>query len=74
LPWIGTGRFIFSHNYSDEEFETVIKRMVAAGIAMQHAGWWWQAPALTNKSIKRDVLRELVKTKLSAKSKLANLS
>jgi len=73
LPWIGTGRFIFSHNYSDEEFETVIKRMVAAGIAMQHAGWWWQAPALTNKSIKRDVLRELVKTKLSAKSKLANL-
>lgn len=64
LPWIGTGRFIFSHDYSDEEFETVIQRMVAAGEQMLKDGWWWTVPELSNKSIKRTVLKELIKAKL----------
>jgi glutamate-1-semialdehyde 2,1-aminomutase len=65
LPWIGTGRFIFSHDYSDEEFQTVIKRMVAAGKQMLDDGWWWSVPELSNKAIKRTVLKELVKAKLN---------
>lgn len=64
LPWIGTGRFIFSHNYSDEEFETVMLRMTRAAQAMLSDGWWWQDANLSNKSIKRKVLKELLHTKL----------
>ncbi len=64
LPWIGTGRFIFSHNYSDEEFENVIRRMVCAGTAMLNDGWWWESSELSNKAIKRTVLKELIYTKL----------
>jgi glutamate-1-semialdehyde 2,1-aminomutase len=60
LSWIGTARLIFSLNYSDADFEAVAERVLAAAEAMQHDGWWWQNPALTNKAIRRRVLRELL--------------
>jgi glutamate-1-semialdehyde 2,1-aminomutase len=58
LSWIGTGRFIFSHDYSDEDFAAVADRVVAAGRRMKADGWWWADAALTNPSIRRRVLRE----------------
>jgi glutamate-1-semialdehyde 2,1-aminomutase len=64
LAWIGTGRFIFSHNYTDSDFEAVMERIVAAGQAMQADGWWWHDGQLTNKEIKRRVSRELLETAL----------
>ncbi len=60
LSWIGTARLIFSLNYSDADFAAVADRIVAAAEAMQRDGWWWQNPALTNKAIRRRVLRELL--------------
>jgi len=59
LPWIGTGRFIFSLDYSDADFAAVCDRFMAAARAMQADGWWWQDAGLTEKSIKRRVLAEL---------------
>ena len=35
LSWVGTGRFIFSLNYTDAEFAAVADRFVAAARAMQ---------------------------------------
>jgi glutamate-1-semialdehyde 2,1-aminomutase len=58
LSWIGTGRLIFSHNYSDADVATVCDRFVDAARTMRHDGWWWREPALTNRSIRRQVLRE----------------
>lgn len=58
LSWVGTGRLIFSLNYSDADFEAVVQRFVAAGHQMQQDGWWWQSPALTNKLIRRRILKE----------------
>src|SRR5215470_5169042 len=60
LSWIGTGRLIFSLNYTDADFAAVVDRVVAAAEAMQRDGFWWHDPAATNKSIKRRVLRELL--------------
>lgn len=60
LSWIGTARLIFSLNYSDAEFAAVADRMVAAAEAMRRDGWWWQSTELTNKAIRRRVLRELL--------------
>jgi glutamate-1-semialdehyde 2,1-aminomutase len=60
LSWIGTARLIFSLNYSDADFAAVADRVVAAAEAMHRDGWWWQNPALTNKAIRRRVLRELL--------------
>jgi glutamate-1-semialdehyde 2,1-aminomutase len=60
LSWVGTGRFIFSLNYTDEDFAAVADRFVAAARAMHRDGWWWSDAALTNKSIKRRILREMI--------------
>jgi glutamate-1-semialdehyde 2,1-aminomutase len=60
LSWIGTGRLIFSLNYTDADFDAVADRFVAAAKAMQQDGWWWADATTTNKSIKRRILREII--------------
>jgi glutamate-1-semialdehyde 2,1-aminomutase len=60
LSWVGTGRLIFSLNYSDADFQAVSDRFVAAARAMQADGWWWHDAALTNRSIKRGIVREML--------------
>jgi glutamate-1-semialdehyde 2,1-aminomutase len=64
LSWVGTGRFIFSLNYTDADFEEVMRRFIVAAKAMQEDGWWLANLALTNKSIKRSVLREMIAARL----------
>jgi glutamate-1-semialdehyde 2,1-aminomutase len=60
LSWIGTGRLIFSLDYSDSDFEAVAERFVAAARAMERDGWWWCNPSATNRSIKRGILKEII--------------
>ena len=60
LSWVGTGRLIFSLNYTDADFAAVADRFVAAARAMQDDGWWWCDAATTNKSIKRRILKEMI--------------
>lgn len=67
LSWIGTGRFIFGHHFSDEDVREVADRFVAAAEAMKRDGWWWQADYLTNKWIKRRVMRETVRAAIAGK-------
>ena len=60
LSWLGSGRIIFSLNYTEQDFDAVAERFVRAAQAMQADGWWWSSPELTNKTIKRRLLRELL--------------
>src|SRR4029077_18368762 len=64
LSWIGTGRLIFSLNYTEADFAAVADRFVAAAKAMAKDGWWWHRPALTNGSIKRGIVREMIAHRL----------
>jgi glutamate-1-semialdehyde 2,1-aminomutase len=61
LSWIGTGRLIFSLNYTQAEFDEVCRRFVAAALVMRADGWWWHEAAITNKSIRRSVLKEMLR-------------
>jgi glutamate-1-semialdehyde 2,1-aminomutase len=65
LSWIGTGRLIFSLNYTEADYQAVADRFVAAAEAMQHGGWWWEDPHTSNGTIKRRILREMIAHRLS---------
>jgi glutamate-1-semialdehyde 2,1-aminomutase len=64
LSWIGTGRLIFSLDYTEADFDAVADRFVAAAKAMQRDAWWWSNPELTNKSIKQAILKETIARRL----------
>jgi len=60
LSWVGTGRLIFSLNYTDADFAEVAQRFVAAANRMKQDGWWWHTPELTNKAIRRKIMKEMI--------------
>jgi glutamate-1-semialdehyde 2,1-aminomutase len=60
LSWVGTGRLIFSLNYTDTDFTDVATRFVGAAAKMKQDGWWWRDASLTNKSIRRQILKEMM--------------
>jgi glutamate-1-semialdehyde 2,1-aminomutase len=64
LSWVGTGRFIFPHNLPDEDYEQIKVRIVNAARRMQKDGWWWLAPGMDNKTIKRLFMKELISKRL----------
>ncbi|MPZ41143.1 MAG: aminotransferase class III-fold pyridoxal phosphate-dependent enzyme [Rhizobiales bacterium] len=66
LSWVGTGRLIFSLNYTQADFDAVADRFAAAAKAMRQDGWWWTDPAATNKSIRRSLLREILAHRFSS--------
>jgi glutamate-1-semialdehyde 2,1-aminomutase len=60
LSWVGTGRLIFSLNYTDADFAEVADRFTAAAEKMKRDGWWWHDASLTNKTIRRQILKEML--------------
>jgi glutamate-1-semialdehyde 2,1-aminomutase len=63
ISWVGTGRFIMSLNYTDDDFQQVCQCFIRAAEKMKADGWWWQSPELTNKAIKRSLLKEMLVTR-----------
>jgi glutamate-1-semialdehyde 2,1-aminomutase len=64
LSWVGTGRIIFSLNYGDDDLEQVTRRFVSAALKMHADGWWWHDEGLTDQSIRRTILREMIAQRL----------
>jgi len=64
LSWVGTGRFLFSLDCSEADYQAVEQRFLAAARAMERDGWWWNDQALTNKTIKRQIFREMLARRL----------
>ncbi len=60
LSWVGTGRLIFSLNYTDDDFAVVASRFLAAARTMEQDGWWWTGETSSNRSIRRRILREML--------------
>jgi glutamate-1-semialdehyde 2,1-aminomutase len=60
LSWVGTGRLIFSLNYTDSDCDAVFERIVAAARQMVSDGWWWSGNTESNRDIRRSVFREML--------------
>ena len=58
LSWIGTGRLIFSLNYTAADFEEVARRFLAAARSMERDGWW--AAGAEQRPIRRQMLMEML--------------
>jgi len=65
LSWVGSGRMIFSLNFDDEAFQLFCKKFVQAAKHMQEDGWWWTPENQTNRNIRKQVFREMLRSRLS---------
>jgi glutamate-1-semialdehyde 2,1-aminomutase len=74
LSWVGTGRLIFSLNYTEADFAQAADRILSAAREMQQEGWWWTETQLTNKSIRRRVLREMIQARWASTSPMGSIS
>ena len=70
LSWVGSGRIIMTHNFSEDDYAEVIQRFVVAAKKMQRDGWWWQSELLSNKTIKQQIFKEMIMTRIPALGKL----
>ncbi len=60
MSWVGTGRLVFSLNFSDADLESGTERFLAAAEAMRRDGWWEPGSLGTDRAIKRRILREML--------------
>ncbi|MEW5057252.1 MAG: aminotransferase class III-fold pyridoxal phosphate-dependent enzyme [Cycloclasticus sp.] len=72
LSWVGSGRIIMSHNFSDDDFEQVSKRFIDAAKEMKADAWWWRNDQLSDKSIKQQILRGMLSARFPALCKPLN--
>jgi glutamate-1-semialdehyde 2,1-aminomutase len=63
LSWVGSGRLVFSLNYSEADFAAVSERLRTAAQQMLDDGWW-HVGAQDNRGIRRGVLREILAHRL----------
>lgn len=61
LSWVGTGRMIFSLNFTEKDFEEFCQRFIRAAHHMAKDAWWWTPEGQTNKLIRRRVLLEMLR-------------
>jgi len=74
LSWVGTGRLIFSLNYTDADFAEVADRILSAAREMHRDGWWWSEPKLTNRAIRRRVFKEMIQARWASTSPMGSIS
>jgi glutamate-1-semialdehyde 2,1-aminomutase len=63
MSWVGTGRFIFTHDLSDADYSAICDRFVRAAERMRADGWLW-ASTEDNRAIKRSVMMELLSARV----------
>jgi glutamate-1-semialdehyde 2,1-aminomutase len=61
MSWVGTGRVIFSLDFTAEEYAQVVSRILLAARRMRDGGWWWEPPvAEPRRQLRKQLARELL--------------
>lgn len=66
LSWVGTGRLVFSLDFSDADVVTVMERFVTAARKMEQDGWWWAPAGASRRQIGLQILRDMVLSRSGA--------
>jgi len=62
LSWVGTGRCLFSLDWTEENYKLLLQRMLKACEEMK-AGGWWEAPKVdVKKAVGKEFVVEIVKS------------
>jgi glutamate-1-semialdehyde 2,1-aminomutase len=69
MGWIGTGRFILSHDLTDADCDAIGDRLVAAADAMRTDGWFWRDPAVPDAEFVRLTTRRVLRQTLRARAR-----
>ena len=64
LSWVGTGRLIFSLDIDEATFAEIVRRFVAAAVAMKGDGWWDAPAGLTDKTLRRRLMKRAMQVRL----------
>jgi glutamate-1-semialdehyde 2,1-aminomutase len=72
LSWVGSGRLIFSLNYTEQDFAEVAARFLRAVRCMNEEGYWWHPPEMTNRSIQRQIVGELLQHRFGGPTKFGH--
>lgn len=68
LSWVGTGRMVFSLNYTEQDMAEVLRRFVLACRQMTEDGWWANPTGATAKDLQRQVLKEMWRARWSGRA------
>jgi glutamate-1-semialdehyde 2,1-aminomutase len=68
LSWVGTGRLIFSLDIDDALFAEIVRRFAAAVRAMMADGWWDTPGGLTNKALRRGLMRRAIGVRMGKRA------
>jgi glutamate-1-semialdehyde 2,1-aminomutase len=66
MSWVGTGRFVFGHDFDDADFAEFADRFVAGARAMAADGWWWTDPVASPAQVRRRLQRSVLRESLAA--------
>ena len=68
LSWVGTGRMVFSLNYTGQDMAEVLRRCVLACQHMSADGWWSTPTGTTARDLQRGVLKEMWRARWSGRA------
>jgi len=64
LSWVGTGRCLFSLDWTDEQYDTLKTRMLEACRMMKEGGWWEKPQTNVKSAVAKEFVVAIVKSLL----------
>jgi len=64
LSWVGTGRLLFSLDWTQSHYDDLLTRMLAAMAEMKKGGWWEPPRKDPKKSVGLEFVKEIIKFNL----------
>ena len=62
LSWVGTGRCLFALDWTEADYEELLKRMLKACEMMEAGGWWAKPKVNINLTVGKEFVVAILKS------------